>query len=169
VYVAANDNSIVGAIVRATVAGDTVSASDLIDVPNSGTFIAGIAQAPNGDIWATNTGCTTSLVIRLHVAAGFAPSSISTYPTPAGCEEPEFLTALPDGSLWVPESAGATITQVIPGTSGPPSMFDLPFPSPHSILGVGYDSTIGPNGNVYVTNFNQNKAGFSSNVIEVAY
>ncbi len=174
VYVAGVDNGTTAAILRATVSGSTVTGTSIVDVPAAGTNAVGIAQSADGDLWETVSPLTScapaSSLVRLHLAAGFAQSSTSVFPTLAGCSYPNFPSALADGSLWVPEFEYDVVEQVIPGANqAAPALFDLALPSPPTVFAEMHDSTVGPDGYLYFTNDDVGQPTFSSNVVKVAY
>ena len=167
VYIAGSDDGPTSAILQATVSGASVTGTSIVDIANAATDTFGIAQSSGGDLWATNDDCTSTL-IRLHLATGFAQSSTSVFHTMAGCVNPAFLVALPDGSLWVPEAGYAE--RVLPGSSQTaPALFDIALPSPYTDFGTYWDSTIGSDGDLYLTNDNVGIANASSNVVKIAF
>jgi hypothetical protein len=170
VYIAGYNGGTTAAILRAIVAGAKVTSTATVLAAGVTTGALGIAQSADGDIWATSDGCDQSVLIRLHLATGFSAGSLTNIPTQAGCQNPAFITALPDDSLWVAENGSPDVTQVIPGaTGGTPSMFDLAVPSQYTIYGDLWDAAAGPDGNVYFTNSDTGLGGFSANVVKVAY
>jgi hypothetical protein len=174
VYVAGYDNTTSKpAILQAVVSGGTVSSSSVVDVSNAGTSgLYGIAQSTDGDLWATSTSCQYSLLVRVHLAAAFGSSTVSTFPTLSGCADPAGIVALPDGSLWVAEDDYAIATQIIPAPNeGTPALFDLPLPTPASVYGYIFSVAVGSDGALYFTNdsHGQSTMVIPSNVIKVAY
>ena len=170
VYIAGYNSGTTAAILRATVAGAKVTSTATVLAASVTTGALGIAQSADGDIWATSDGCDQSVLIRVHLATGFSAGSLTSIPTQAGCQNPAFITALPDNSLWVAENGSPDVTQVIPSsTGGTPSMFDLAVPSPYTIYGDLWDAAAGADGNVYFTNSDTGNGGFSANVVKVAY
>jgi hypothetical protein len=179
VYVAGKDsNNSLGAILQATVSGGTVAGTPAIaDVPsgalNTISILQGITQSADGDIWATNGGCAPSAIVRLHLAAGFSTSAMTAFPTLAGCADPAYLRALPDGSIWVAEDDYPEALQIVPSsTGGAPSLFALTLPTPNDVYGETLDVATGSDGNLYFTN-NSYNSGVSPNqsgsIVKVVY
>jgi hypothetical protein len=171
-YVAGEDsNTHQAAIEQLSISGQTATPVATLDVANAGTNLDGLAVDPSGTLWATTlNSCDQSYIVRVSIGAAFASSSVTLIPTNAGCSSPGFLTALADGSLWVPMVGEPDAEQIVPSsTGGAPQVLDIPLPSPYSVYGDMWDVAVGSDGCLYITNDDNGNAGFSSNVVKVAY
>lgn len=173
-YVAGEDIATTNAAVaQLTVAGTSAALTSMADIPgtnNGHASPSGIAQSADGDFWVGNTACVASIVARIHPATPFSSSAVNTYTPHAGCDDPEFLRALPDGTLWVPEWGYEDVMQIRPAVyPAAPTMTELIVAAPYGIFGSTWDVTLGSNGNLFFSSFDASSSASSSSIVEVAY
>ncbi|HEY1976725.1 MAG TPA: hypothetical protein VGG89_09285 [Candidatus Baltobacteraceae bacterium] len=171
-YVAGEDaNTSKAAIFQGTIVHGSIDPGPVLDVSSAGNQFVGLTQDPSGNLWATTGGCQYSYLVRVAIAATFGSSTATRVPTLAGCSSPAFLTALADGSLWVPESGQNEVTQVIPGANAAaPALYDLAVKTPPSVNGIFWDVAVGPDGYLYFTSNGYVDSTDSSNtIVKVAY
>lgn len=171
-YVAGEDaGTSKAAIFQGTIAGGSIDPGPVLDVSNAGSRFVGLTQDASGNLWATTGACQYSYLVRVAIAPAFGSSTATRIPTLAGCSAPSFLTALADGSLWVPESGVNEVTQVIPGSNpAAPALYDLAVKTPPSVNGIFWDVAAGPDGYLYFTSNGYVDFTDSSNtIVKVAY
>lgn len=157
------------AVAQAKVSGATISSSSLLDVNvvAADTNLQGILQTPDGDLWVTYNSCAPSPITRIHVSATFGASTMTAYDSLAACAYLAYGVTLPNGTMWVADGNYPIVSRVTPGAyPTPPALWDLAAPS--TVQGEEWDVTIGADGDLYVSDFNET-ATTSGDVLKVAY
>jgi hypothetical protein len=157
------------AVAQAIVSGATIASSNLLDVAAAGSNFSldGIFQTPDGDFWVTNNACSPSVLTRIHPSATFSASTMTAYPSLAGCAYLAYGVALADGTLWIADGNYPILTRVTPATyPAAPALWDLAAQS--TVPGEEWDVTIGPDGDLYISDYDET-ATVSGDILKVAY
>lgn len=157
------------AVAQAKVSGATISSSNLLDVNvvAADTNLQGILQTPDGDLWVTYNSCAPSPLTRIHPSATFSASTMTAYNSLAACANLAYGVTLADGTMWLADGNYPIVTRVEPGPyPTPPALWDLAAPS--TVPGEEWDMTIGADGDLYVSDFNESNTT-SGDVLKIAY
>jgi hypothetical protein len=92
---------------------------------------------------------------------------MNAYNSLAACAYLAYGVALANGTMWIANGNYPIVTRVTPGAyPTPPALWDLAAPS--TVQGEEWDMTIGPDGDLYVSDFNETNTT-SGDVLKIAY
>jgi streptogramin lyase len=135
---------------------------DITEFPLSsfGSFPAGIAAGPDGNLWFTESGAQLETEVFGNKIGRITPAGVITeFPLPTPSSFPYVIAAGPDGNLWFTESgsrqaseSGNRIGRITP--AGVVTEFPLPTADSYP-LGIA----AGPDGNLWFTEQDGNRIG----------
>jgi streptogramin lyase len=127
------------------------------EFPTSGTNPNAITAGPDGNIWFTE--------LNGNMIGKITPSgTLTEYPVPTSTSNPSGITTGPDGNIWFTEWGADKIGVFNPNSPGIITEYLLPAnalpPGPPGTSNSGPQSiTVGPDGNLWFTETNNDKIG----------